>query len=52
MGQTKTYLYFTEVIAQQGKYTVKHETLEDMQKYEQKLKDQWPYFRKIKNGKL
>lgn len=52
MFKEKTYRYFTEVLGQQGTFTVKHETLEDMQKYEEKLKEQTPYFVKQKSGQF
>jgi hypothetical protein len=46
----KTYLYYTKVQAQAAPYIVKHETLEDQQKYEAQLDG--VYFRKLDSGKL
>jgi len=48
----KTYRYYTEVIGGSGPYIVKHETKADKERYEKKLKQQYPYFRKIKSGKI
>jgi len=48
----KKYKYFTEVIGQKGPYIVKHTSKASMKSYEKKLKQQYPYFRKVKSGKI
>jgi len=51
MGKRK-YKYYTEVIGQKGPYIVKHTSKASMKSYEKKLKQQYPYFRKVKSGKI
>jgi len=52
ISKKKNYKYYTEVIGQHGPYTVKHASKASMTSYEKKLKQQYPYFRKIKSGKI
>jgi len=48
----KNYRYYTEVIGQSGPYIVKHTSKAAMEKYHKKLKEQYPYFRKVRSGKI
>jgi hypothetical protein len=54
MGKEKVhkYKYYTEVIGQFGPYIVKHCSKVDQSQYEKKLKEHYPYFRKLKSGKI
>jgi hypothetical protein len=48
----KKYLFYTDVQGQRSVYRVKHETKEDMEKYNAKLAEQYPYFIKVQTGEL
>jgi len=52
MAKQKNYKYYTEVIGQHGPYIVKHTSKANQKSYEKKLKQQYPYFRKVKSGKI
>lgn len=46
------YRFFTIVAGPNGNYTVKHRTEEDRDRYEEKLKAQFPYFRLVRSGAI
>ncbi len=52
MVKKKKYRYFTMVTGQMGDYQVKHSSKLEMEKYNKKLAEQYPYFRYVKSGKL